>query len=477
MNVDSLRNDFRRNLAGLIDETRRILDTGERDPFAGDDREPHEHDTRLIFLDRLLEILGWRLGVHGNVHEESRIKDETTRFMDYVGIVEETKVPLLIIEAKAWDKPRVKRSRGTGRDAEVDLLVEGIRHVLSGKSASSSPLVNVWHEYLEQVCGYVRSLYSVHGHETPRVVISSGAWMVIFTSPVTTFVDGKVSVSDIVEMDIDSYTSNFTTIFELLHRSVLANDVPFPVRPTQLSSYVGPNDIDSVFFGLHLSRNEVGSRIHGTKPRIVAFPAVLIQRCDGVLVAVCERDPELSLEYSRHGAGDSDAVPSLDGYLDLANEAAHRLLADCETELGTSLVLSPLDRFVGFRSSATRSSTDKKYVKVISGHSDEWLLATGATSNCFVRTPRLEGCSFHSWKSAFDRNCAVGQAAIMVRSVTPRSMFIDGELHHCANQVIVDRRVGRCHIDQIDERTCCQACSYRDECWSSAELARLPCCK
>lgn len=108
MNEHQLRNQFRGDLSTLIEDMTQSLENEDLDPYSKERKNTLlEHHTRILFFDRLLTILGWRLGARGNVAEEARIKAETTRFMDYVGLKEETKAPLMIFEAKAREKPFV----------------------------------------------------------------------------------------------------------------------------------------------------------------------------------------------------------------------------------------------------------------------------------------------------------------------------------------------------------------------------------
>lgn len=83
----ALQNLFKRGLDDLLTEVERELARQQRDPYAEPDpsRRPHEHDTRLLFVDELLTHLGWVLGARGNVLEEARLQADTTKFMDYVG--------------------------------------------------------------------------------------------------------------------------------------------------------------------------------------------------------------------------------------------------------------------------------------------------------------------------------------------------------------------------------------------------------
>ncbi len=224
MNEEERRNAFQVGLTDLIRDVAVIIAGEGRDPFAGEGEcLPHEHDTRSLFIDRLLVLLGWRLGPHGNVLEEARLKADTTRFMDYVGVAERTQAPLLIVEAKAWDKPYVTARVAGGRETVRDLLVGAIRHLLDGKSADGSPVVKIWHEFLNQVHRYVRAMKIDYNHDTPRVVLASGPWLVVFAEPVATFVNGAVSGDQIIIFQIDDYIARAQELF----------DLPFTARCSQ----------------------------------------------------------------------------------------------------------------------------------------------------------------------------------------------------------------------------------------------------
>ncbi|MDI7046664.1 hypothetical protein QMN58_24455, partial [Escherichia coli] len=96
--------------------------------FAGAEAgDPHEHTTRVHFLDELVELLGWSLGLGGDMAEEARLKGETTTFMDYLGVRADTNAPALLIEAKAWDKAFLEPRKKNSFDPPV-LLGAGINH-------------------------------------------------------------------------------------------------------------------------------------------------------------------------------------------------------------------------------------------------------------------------------------------------------------------------------------------------------------
>lgn len=84
MNEHQLRKQFRGDLSTLIEDMTQSLENEDLDPYSKESKKTLlEHHTRILFFDRLLTILGWRLGTKDNVAEEARIKAETTRFMGY----------------------------------------------------------------------------------------------------------------------------------------------------------------------------------------------------------------------------------------------------------------------------------------------------------------------------------------------------------------------------------------------------------
>ncbi len=131
MNKRKAKNDFKAGLKVLLEDIDRALSSEAPDPYAGAGKQTVlEHTTRIYFLDRFLELLGWRLGLHGNVAEEARIKAGTTAFMDYLGVNETTRAPALLVEAKAWDTPFIAPRSGARFEGSTrDLLLAAIQHV------------------------------------------------------------------------------------------------------------------------------------------------------------------------------------------------------------------------------------------------------------------------------------------------------------------------------------------------------------
>ncbi|WP_234889982.1 hypothetical protein [Sinorhizobium medicae] len=148
---------------------------GATNPYAGaGDEVFHEHDTRVFFFDRLMRLLGWELGPGGNVAEEARIKADTTRFVDYVGINATTRAPALILEAKSWDKPNITGIGKWRHETKPTLVVAAVKHINTGGAKDKSPVTGEWHDNLSQLARYVRLFKEQHGHKVPCAVLSSG---------------------------------------------------------------------------------------------------------------------------------------------------------------------------------------------------------------------------------------------------------------------------------------------------------------
>lgn len=466
MNRATLLNLFKQGLGDLLEATDNALAKPNRDPYAEVDpeRRPHEHDTRLLFVDELLGHLGWKRGAGGNVLEEARLQDATTKFMDYVGVVDMTGNPLLLVEAKAWDKPFVSARAGSAFASEADLIVAAIQHVRDGKSEDTSPAIAEWHKYLRQVEGYVRTLKEQYGHDLPRAMIVSGEWLVVFKQPTETFL-GTTVPGDIAAYRRQDFKAQAGELFELLHRSSLTQDAPIPLRPSQLRQFLEQADVAGAFRGVHVHYNhKAASSLFAPRPRISIYPAIFVVRADDVIYTVIDHDTPVDLDYER----DNEGAESLASHLHTIDARSTALLAACFHELGGALPTPPLTTFPGFRSRTMERTLVGELTEA-----NHWLVATGDSSHFLLDEPRVANCRFHTWSDCGAE--AIGQSAVSVRSVNLRAFFIDSQRHHCAHQVVQDRREGKCLLDPIDSRTCCQACVFLDHCWTPADKANLPC--
>ena len=478
MNDSQEENEFRAGLADLVEDVLREFSPEASHPYARTSEQiVQERTTRSHFLDNLFDLLGWRLGLHGNVGEEVRLKAGTTTFMDYLGFNETTQAPVLLVEAKAWGTPFVmNRSGAEIRRTERELLVAAIEHVKLARPKDTSPVTGSWHDFLVQLRGYVDKLKNTKGHDLPRAVLSSGDWIVVFKSPTETFLDGDVNDEQFAIFKREAYVERAHEIFRLLRRKALADIVPFSLRPSQLRDYLQPETISAVFYGLHVTYERTGSELFDRQPRILVYPALIFQRDDETLVTAIGGNSPIVMDTKDVGDdGEKSLVPHL---REVAQKAA-ALLEDCSKEMHTSLTPLDLSGFPGFSEPASHvdaTNNRKEVVRPLKTAANEWLLVTGALPHYLKEEPTVHPCRFHTWANCHETGCQIGTAAVSTpRTKKPRSFFVDMQIHHCAHQTVQDRRQSRCNIAPLDERTCCRVCVYEGLCWTPAELRQLPC--
>lgn len=467
---------FERGLSELLTRFDRSIENDAPGPYAGQAAgQPHEHTTRVHLLDEFVELLGWRLGLGGNMAEEARLRNGTVTRMDYLGIASESNTPVLLIEAKGWDKPFITpRARGGNTSYEfTTLIAQTINHWRNAGDRTTSPATPEWHDYLEQVGGYVCGLLDVHEHELPCAVVTSGQWLVVFKRPVATFRREPPSANDIEVFRKADFVARARELYGLLSAATLRIELPFRIRATQLLSYVTPDAVVDCFHALHLLYEASGSQLFSPRPRILIYPALVLRRNDDALLTVIEGAEPLELSYRRDI---EDLNHALEPHLGEVTAAAEALLKRVNEQLGRDVPTSTLDEFPGYPISAGMDGIkSKSLVKRHPTALDHWVLITGKATH-FLKTAPVIACRFHRWKECREEGEADDGGAIsMPRTGKPRSFFFDEQPHHCAHQGLQDRRQTRCQIPLIDERICCKACLFEPICWPGAQRAPLPC--
>lgn len=431
----------------------------------------HEHATRVYFLDALIEMLGWTLGLGGDVVEEARLKDRTTTRMDYLGKACETDVPALLIEAKAWEKPFLQ-PRKDGAFRVDDILAKAIDHWRGGGEAAKSPLAGDWPDYIVQVGNYVSRLYKLHGHRLPRAVICSGEWIVVFIDPVAAFVEGPAHSNSIRHFEKRNYRNDAPQLYELLSKDSLVGETPASVRPTEISNFLTINTLDKCFHAVLVSYETAGTSLFGKKPRIAIHPALVLQGLDGMRLTVLE---ETDPEYMEYGRDEGGVDLFLDVHVASISEAAAALLKRTSEQLGIELHPSSIVDFRGFpRQSLHGVEVVTSLVKELPKHQDNWIVVTGQETH-FVRARPDLACDFHSWGTCKAAHRAAGDSAILRSTITPRVLFADDKAHHCAHRDMLDRRKSRCQVPMIDDRLCCRGCTFAPLCWPGSVNPPLPC--
>jgi hypothetical protein len=444
--------------------------------YTGEELDPPlEHTVRIHFLDHLLRALGWKMET---VVEEARVKSDTTLFIDYLGVHLQQKIPVLIFEAKAWDKPFVRAvASGAKRAAPDVLLAKALTFIRDGEG--ERPVTVEWIEWLSTLRDYVRNLQSQSGHLVSKVAISSGQWLVIFTDTRNAFIDDiAIDPSPILVFKTQEFVVGSDDIYKQLAYDALVRDIPSPLRPTRLSAYIAASDVRRVFHAIVVTWQESGSdAVFDRFPQIIVNPAAVVERADGALLHVT--DHELGHEF----------VPTdperLDEHFARMRTKAHQLLRSISDALGDVFATSNIDVFPGFSETPTRGSSSGlvpapiesgvNFLWRFPASAREFLLVTGAAPHFLLDQPSFGTCLGHDWTACSAAGHAQGTGPVLASSINPKAYFQTGVLQHCAHRAIHDRRADRCYLGGFENFLCCKACLYKDACWPEPQIPALPC--
>jgi hypothetical protein len=477
--------NFKRALEKLIKGFVEALKPTAAVPYLGASNvDPLEHTTRAEFIDNILIALGWKLKKPGGeIVEEARIKDETTLFLDYLGVNPDTRAPQLIVEAKAWSKPMVAGSDvAAAREDQstsytpVTLIAAAIEHCKSGGAIEASPVTAEWARWIAKLRDYVAGTHAKSGHTVSRAVLTSGQWMVIFTDPGNAFINaGDVNTAGIKTFLLENYVEQSATIFELLAYHNLVDRPPDYIAASRVHAFLAAGSVKSVHRALWLRRQEGGAhfRIH---PQLYLYAAAVLRRVDEVIVTVLDEQSENPVPHDMNAFVD---------HLAAVQTASDALMDAIKSELGELPEASGVEAFTGFVSAPTigaivsvvppRPGPKKALLRSYRARADEFLLVTGEAAHFLLQEPTVAPCAGHDWVTCKALGQSKGPGPILARSVEPKSFFMSGEDHHCAHRLMHDRREERCLVMAFEGFLCCRACALQGACWSEAELGGLPC--
>jgi hypothetical protein len=442
-------------------------------------RDPLEHTTRRYVIDEILDGLGWNLGrLTQEIVEEARAQGDTTLFLDYLGVNPDLRVPLLIIEGKAWGKPFVTPSNA-GAAAQVlanpsspeALIAKAVEHCKTGGQPDASPLILEWAGWIHKLHQYVTTVHQQSGHIVQQLAITSGRWWVIFTKPYETFVvAGAVNTINIRVFEGREVIERSDEIFNHLARQNLIHDPPSLIQPSQLSAYTDRADIARLYHALWVVRRKDGAHFDAF-PQINLYPSIVLERRDGQLLAVIDQlRPRITVPHN---------YENLSEHLNEVERNAVALLQAVNAETGITLASSPLAVFPGFPVSGgllAQVGTQQtiRFMKS-STTPNEFLLVTGSDKHFLLPQPSIHPCVGHTWSECHSIHKNEREAAVVSRSYDPASFFTTMEPHHCAHRIVHNRRALRCHIAPFEEFLCCRACAFQSICWTPDETAGLPC--
>lgn len=461
---------------------KRIAEMGQRQAmnapagFTGEAiAAPLEHTVRIHFLDHLLKALGWKMEA---VVEEARVKQDTTLFLDYLGVHLQQRIPILIFEAKAWDKPLVNAISAAYRKDTTDiLLAKALTFVRDGQG--ETPVTAEWTDWLSTLRTYVRNLHSQSGHLVSKVAISSGQWLVIFTDTRNAFIDnGTIDPRSILVYKTEQFVAGSSDIFRQLAYDALVRSIPSPLRPTQLSAYIAASSVRRAFHAIVVTWQASGSgAVLDRFPQIIVNPAIVLERSDGELLHITDR--QVGREFV---PTDAD---KFEEHLENVHGKAAQLLEAVSNALATTIAVSDINVFPGFREMPTLGSSSglvpaqaparTNFLWPFPNSPREFLLVTGSASYFLVDGSSFRTCTGHNWSACSSAGQAQGNGPILSSSIDPKSYFQSGSEKHCAHRAIHDRRADWCYVSGFETFLCCKTCVFQTACWPEPQVPALPC--
>jgi hypothetical protein len=469
---------FKEALAQLVSRAKRNEFPHVPAAYLGERIAPTlEHNVRKTFIDQLLKALGWNLECA--VAEEARLQAENTLFLDYLGVHIEERTPHLLFEAKAWEKPPPRAKNASDSGVPADELIAKSLDCIKAKRPEDAPILAEWTEWLEKLVTYVQTLKKQSGALVGKVAISSGQWLVIFTDPLDAFITPTdVNARNILVLEIDHYVAQSDQIYGQLSHSQLSDHIPFPLRPSQITTYAPAKTIRHAFHALVVRWESSGSpTLLDTFPRILLYPAIVIERSDAKLLVFAEG----SLGHTVVPAKVEDLLE----HRDEVKLSSERLHGELNSRLGQAQNISPLSAFRGFPPILLRGSVsslvpkdapDKpSYVKIIDERPGEFVIVTGEHTHFLLVDSEFPHCPGHDWMACHAMGKQVHAPAVINSSVDPKSYFVSGSAHHCAHIDIHDLRAEKCFIAPFETYLCCKACVFQPICWPATEVRPLPC--
>ena len=439
-----------------------------------------EYHARCYLINGLLEALNWRLntpreeGLPPLVPEAPVRSSEyqTVKFLDYLGLEQQTLRPLLIVETKRPTAPLPRLANPVAGSPEEGPSA-ALRRGLAGAS-----LVGGWTDWLDTIRDYVRSVHKKSGYAPERVVVTNGEWMVVFLAPDDAFLGSKsVDAGEIlVYRDWDEIDGRHAEVFLQLEHARVAGHRP-ALRAGEVAFQIAGEYVDRAMHGVRVTYAEKPGN-YDRWPTISVAPLVHLRSRFGMWFQV--EDPG-------HDYFVPDAEDALPGHLADVKVAASTLLSEVSASLGKSLVPTPLaDHY--------RSDDFNSLRGFVEGEPGRFVLATGEATHYLRSEPTVPDCPFHSWMSCDADGVAANPGPLRVASIKPRAFFPTDRLQHCAHQQVIDRKASPiteanaercgprsgnpgnafCEIWRFETHLCCRTCAFEDVC-TAAEVFRLPC--
>lgn len=445
-----------------------------------------ERPTRRFLIDPMLRQLGWDPDNPHQVTEEARSwsEDGDRLYFDYLGVNRE-RAPTLLVEAKGADAKAARPPRAADvTGARMAVLISEALAVLKAGSTPSAVLVE-WADWLDDLRTYVQSLGEVRRKTLRRVVITSGRWLIIFTNPITAFIDDGPPALEAIHcyVSMEEIVDRHAEIYWLLARRRLINTLPLTLTLGEALEILEPAALTASYRGLVVATRLSGAG-RGEYPTRTVYPAVVLLM-GGVIFAVVTYNAE-PLEEPRDGArlagflaslaarGDTfeQSVMARFGRLDLAASPLSHFPLDVR-EPEQAEVFAPAPKSTAAMAAAIAPARPQFVRRT--GERDvqhEYLVITGQAWSYKTEEPFGEPCNFHSFPSARGEGVAA-EAGHFDRVAD--AFTVSGDPQHCEHDPLKGLRAGRCQIALIEAQLCCRVCVFHSVCWPDADLPRLPC--
>ncbi|MBE3100123.1 MAG: hypothetical protein IMZ44_23640 [Planctomycetes bacterium] len=479
--------------------------TGALPPSLNEELEWHR---RAYFIDSLLAALNWHIvpdtsGQLPNLVPEMQVKSSAsgrTRRLDYLGLENETKDPLIIVETKRRCSPlaeladlgavgsagAVPENIGKGLQRTPRAIAETLGQALNGR-----PLKGKWNKWLATLVDYVRSVTRGARRPPKRVVVTDGDWLIIFTDPADAFLDGgqrKASAIEVYQLARDGGLAlsieEASQVFLLLDYFQVLGEIG-PLLPEELPFYLARTDVDRIMYGLRIhyidKQTTYGHRI----PEIRVAPAVLIRSKGGSWF-------DVEAQGKDHVVPDSES--RLAEHLRDVGRDAKALLGRAKSSL--KMRRRPTDVVDHYHSHVAFKGLGgvKRLPDTGDLRTEAFLMATGAAAHYLKRKPSVAACPFHDHEQCRRQNAPDPSGPILTPSTNPRCFFVSGQDHHCAHGGVCAAKAhpvnesnrSRCGLRSAEDgqafcetyrfetHLCCRTCVLEEVC-ASTQILPLPC--
>jgi hypothetical protein len=471
------KNQYEKSIKNKIKRIRVQFDPDSSQLPSGFKDENLEAHIKKYIIDPLLKALNWQ--TDSNLFIEAALRAQEVgskrRFMDYLGLEQNTNTPLLIVEAKRPDTPLPSSQDPTSL---VSHQLAQTLEKLCDSPQSSNPITVRWQKDLWQLSEYINITYKNTRVIPARAVITNGDWLIIFEDVKNAFIDRQPNVIPdqiIVIEKRDEIEKSAKVIFRSLdYYSLVPN--AHPIFPSELRAIVKPEDIIYALRALEVNYSETPTA-NDPVPNINITPVLMLRLISGGFIRVNARESDRmphKIDFmERHFVDIADIHDKL--YKEVCDSLS------CNVQIQTSN-FQYLDTEVYRELPGLQAYNSWKY-----------LLVTGDTTHFIIKNTNYDQCPFHSADIAARLNCLNQDVphgpSVSIRthlSVGTTSCCVHRHVHEVkriqVNEINRERFSPRtevedgpfCRLWGFEKFLCCKCCAFQNVCSISIGNA-MPC--